>query len=121
MDALRSRESSGVGHHGGLGHHRAAALDPGILYSTVCEGSCRYIVAWVKDMSVKIARWTRTCWVRIRRYLHAHDELYDQSKVALSLNTGMGTGRGNRGPPVWMQYVDPSPGTMCQEKCYRYS
>ena len=25
-----------------------------------------------------------------------------------------GKGRGNRGPPVWMQYVDPPPGTLRQ-------
>ena len=34
------------------------------------------------DMSVEIARRTRACWIRIRRYLR---ELYDQPKVALSL------------------------------------
>ena len=36
------------------------------------------------DMSVEIARRTRACWMRIRRYLR---ELYDQPKVALSLKT----------------------------------
>ena len=36
------------------------------------------------DMPVKIARRTRACWMRIRRYLR---ELYDQPKVALSLKT----------------------------------
>ena len=36
----------------------------------------------VPDMSVEIARRTRACWMRIRRYLR---ELYDQAKVALSL------------------------------------
>ena len=25
-----------------------------------------------------------------------------------------GKGRGNRGPPVWMQYVDPPPGVLRQ-------
>ena len=25
-----------------------------------------------------------------------------------------GEGRGNRGPPVWMQYMDPPPGTLRQ-------
>ena len=40
----------------------------------------------VPDMSVEIARRTRTCWMRIRRYLR---ELYDQPKVALSLKTRM--------------------------------
>ena len=38
------------------------------------------------DMSVEIARWTRSCWMCIRRYLR---ELYDQSKVALSLKIRM--------------------------------
>ncbi|CAN0212752.1 unnamed protein product [Ascophyllum nodosum] len=38
------------------------------------------------DMPVEIARRTRACWVHIRRYLR---ELYDQSKVALSLKTRM--------------------------------
>ena len=38
------------------------------------------------DMSVEIARRTRSCWMRIRRYSR---ELYDQPKVALSLKTRM--------------------------------
>ena len=38
------------------------------------------------DMSVEIARWTRACWMRIRRYSR---ELYGQPKVALSLKTRM--------------------------------
>ena len=38
------------------------------------------------DMSVDFARWTRACWIRIQRYLR---ELYDQTKVALSLKTRM--------------------------------
>ena len=37
-------------------------------------------------MSVEIAKRTRACWMRIRRYLR---ELYDQPKVALSLKTRM--------------------------------
>ena len=36
------------------------------------------------DMSVEIARRTRACWMRIRRYSR---ELYGQPKVALSLKT----------------------------------
>ena len=43
-------------------------------------------VTEVPDMSVKIARRTRACWMRIRRYPR---ELYDQPKVALSLKTRM--------------------------------
>ena len=44
----------------------------------------RSAVTEVPDMSVEIARRTRACWMRIRRYLR---ELYDQPKVALSLKT----------------------------------
>ena len=43
-------------------------------------------VTEVPDMSVEIARRTRACWMRIRRYLR---ELYDQPKVAFSLKTRM--------------------------------
>ena len=43
-------------------------------------------VTEIPDMSVEIARLTRACWIRIRRYLR---ELYDQPKVALSLKTRM--------------------------------
>ena len=43
-------------------------------------------VTEVPDMSVEIARRTRACWMRIRRYLR---ELYEQPKVSLSLKTRM--------------------------------
>ena len=43
-------------------------------------------VTEVPDTSVEIARRTRACWMRIRRYLR---ELYDQPKVAFSLKTRM--------------------------------
>ena len=43
-------------------------------------------VTEVPDMSVEIARRTRACWMRIRRYPR---ELYDQPKVALSLKIRM--------------------------------
>ena len=43
-------------------------------------------VTEVPDMSVELARRTRACWMRIRRYLR---ELYGQPKVALSLKTRM--------------------------------
>ena len=43
-------------------------------------------VTEVPGMSVEIARPTRACWMRIRRYLR---ELYDQPKVALSLKIRM--------------------------------
>ena len=41
-------------------------------------------VTEVPGMSDEIARRIRACWMCIRRYLR---ELYDQTKVALSLNT----------------------------------
>ena len=44
------------------------------------------VVTETLDMYVEIARRTRACWMRIRRYLR---ELYDQPKVALSLKTRM--------------------------------
>ena len=44
------------------------------------------VVTEVPDMSVEIARRTRACWMRIRRYLR---ELCNQLKVALSLKTRM--------------------------------
>ena len=43
-------------------------------------------VTEVREVSVEIARRTRACWMRIRRYLR---EFYDQTKVALSLKTRM--------------------------------
>ena len=43
-------------------------------------------VSKTPDMSIEIARRTRTCWMRIRWHLR---ELYDQPKVALSLQTRM--------------------------------
>ena len=43
-------------------------------------------VTEVPNMSAEIARRTRVCWMRIRRYLR---ELYDQPKVALSLKIRM--------------------------------
>ena len=46
----------------------------------------RGAVTEVPDMSVEIARRTRACWMRIRRYLR---ELHDQPKVALFLKTRM--------------------------------
>ena len=49
---------------------------------TYLEGA----VTEVPDMSVKIAKRTRACWMRIKRYLR---ELYDQPKVAPSLKTRM--------------------------------
>ena len=63
------------------------------------------------DMSVEIARRTRACWMRIRRYSR---DLYGQPKVAALSQDPDGKGRSNRSPPVWMQYVDPPPGTLRQ-------
>ena len=53
------------------------------VQSFTCLGGA---VTEVPDISVEIARWTRACWMRIRRYLR---ELHDQPKVALSLKTRM--------------------------------
>ena len=64
------------------------------------------------DMSVEIARRTRACWMRTRRHLR---ELYDQPKVALSLKTRMVVkAEAIETLLAWMQYVDPSPGTLRQ-------
>ena len=49
---------------------------------TYLEGA----VTETPDMFVEIARWTRACWMRIRRYLC---KLYGQPKVELSLKTRM--------------------------------
>ena len=46
----------------------------------------RHAVTETPDISVEIARRTRACWMRIRRYSR---ELYDQPKLALSLKTRM--------------------------------
>ena len=46
----------------------------------------RGAVTKTPDMSVEIARRTRACWTRIRRYSR---ELYGQPKVALSIKTRM--------------------------------
>ena len=43
-------------------------------------------LAETPDISIEIARRTRACWMRIRRYLR---ELYDHPKVVLSLKTRM--------------------------------
>ena len=64
------------------------------------------------DMSVEIARRTRACWTLIRGY---SPELYDQPKVALSLETRMVKAEATEALLcVWMQYVDPSRGTLRQ-------
>ena len=73
---------------------------------TYLEGA----VTETPDMSVELVRRTRACRMRIRRYSR---ELYDQPKVALSQDPD-GKGRSNRSPSVWMQCVDPPPGTLCQ-------
>ena len=59
------------------------------------------------DMSVEIARRTRACWIRIRRYLRPTESR------ALSQDPD-GKDRSNRSPSVWKQYVDPPPGTLRQ-------
>ena len=64
------------------------------------------------DMSVEIARRTRAC------LLDAHQAvltgaLRPTESRALSQDPD-GKGRSNRSPSVWMQYVDPLPGTLRQ-------
>ena len=72
----------------------------------------RGAVTEIPDMSVEIARRTRACWMRIRRYLR---ELYDQPKVALSLKIRMVKAEATAALlSVWMQYVDPPSGTLRQ-------
>ena len=51
-----------------------------VQYSTYLGSA----VTETPDMSVEIAKRTRACCMRIRRYLR---ELYDQPKVAISLKT----------------------------------
>ena len=64
------------------------------------------------DMSVEIARPTRACWARIRRYSR---ELYGQPKVALSLKTRMVKGEAIEALLYGCStYVDPPPGTLRQ-------
>ena len=58
-------------------------------------------VTEVPDMSVEIARRTRVCWMRIRRYLL---ELYDQPEVAFSLKIRM-VKRRRRSRPSCMDAV----------------
>ena len=31
------------------GNWTTAALDPGVWYSTVCEGGCRFMVSWARE------------------------------------------------------------------------
>ena len=52
----------------------------------------RGAVTETPDMSIEIARRTRACWMRIRRYSR---EIYDQPKVALTLNRGRGGRHGH--------------------------
>ena len=63
------------------------------------------------DVSVEIARQTRACWMRIRRY--SRGALRPTESRALSQDPD-GKGRSNRSPSVWMQYVDPPPGILRQ-------
>ena len=71
----------------------------------------RGAVTETPDMSVEIARRTHACWMRIRRYLR---ELYDQFESRALSQDPDGKGRSNRSPSVWMQYVNPRPGTLRQ-------
>ena len=42
-------------------------------------------VTEIRDMSVKIARWTRACWMGIRRYLLNVGDFCSQEDVCMSL------------------------------------
>ena len=63
------------------------------------------------DMSVKIARWTRACGIRIRWYLR---EFYDQPKVALFLKTQTVKIDAIEAVMYGIQYVNHSPRTLRQ-------
>ena len=67
-------------------------------------------VTEVPDMSVGIARQTRAM-------LDAHQAV----PTGALRSTESGAGGGNRGPLVWMQYVDPSPGTLRQPPHNKYT
>ena len=54
-----------------------------VQYFMYLEGA---VTETSEDMSVEIARRTRACWMRIRRYLR---KLYDQQKITLSLKIRM--------------------------------
>ena len=41
------------------GSSTAAALDPGVLHSTVREGGCRFMAAWVKEEEKASEHWQR--------------------------------------------------------------
>ena len=50
-----------------------AALDPGVWYSTVCEGGCRFMVAWVgeeentSEHRQRKSEWKRRTSLRLQR------------------------------------------------------
>ena len=49
MDGLRGSGSSIIiWHHGGL-DWSTAAFDPGVWYSTVRKGGCKFMAAWMKE------------------------------------------------------------------------
>ena len=41
------------------GHSSTAALDPGVWYSIVHEGGCRFMAAWVKEKQNASKHWQR--------------------------------------------------------------
>ena len=49
MDGLRGRGSSRVRRYGGLEYRCTKPLGLGVWYSTVCEGGCRFMTAWVRE------------------------------------------------------------------------
>ena len=64
------------------------------------------------DMSVEIARRTRACMLDAHQAVPTGEVQPTESR-ALPQDPN-GKSRGNRSPPVWMQYVDPPPGTLRQ-------
>ena len=86
---------------------QAAGLSCEQMHSLTYMGGA---IAESPDISDEIALRTLACWLRMRRYLR---DLYDQTKLVL-LKDPDGKDRGNRGPPVWMQGVDPIPETQRQ-------
>ena len=68
IDGLRGRGSSAIWHHGDWS---TSVFDLGVWYSTVREGDCRFMAAWVKEEKKASGRGRekrnnrRTAWQRI--------------------------------------------------------
>ena len=64
------------------------------------------------DMSVENARRTRAC--RMDAHQAISTWALRQTESSALPRDPNSKGRGNRGPPIWIQYVDPPPGTLRQ-------